>query len=113
MTPQARLQVANKKKLCYNCLKMAIHKPEDCRVDRVCSTDEYKLKHSYMLHDALTCVPNDQSQLKSAETCAMVSSVAVELNDYENVSEKMCSGNASSVEKQGGIANGADAGPKH
>ena len=65
MTPQARLQVANEKKLCYNCLKIAIHKPEDCRVDRVCSTGECKLKHSYMLHDALACVPNDQSQVVS------------------------------------------------
>ena len=67
-----------------------------------------------MLHDALSNVPNDQTQVKSAETCAMVSSVAVEPDvDHVNVSEKMCSGNASSVEKQGGIANGADAGPKH
>ena len=53
MTPQKRLQLINDKKCCYNCLKIARHKPDECKVERVCRTDGCNAKHSYLLHEAL------------------------------------------------------------
>ena len=65
MTPEKRLEVATSKRLCFNCLKVAQHSPQECRVDRVCNTGECKVKHSYLLHDALATATS------TTETCAV------------------------------------------
>ena len=52
MPPDDRLRLAKGKSQCFNCLKVSIHTPLECRVERICGTVGFKDKHSYLLHDA-------------------------------------------------------------
>ncbi|XP_014671510.1 PREDICTED: uncharacterized protein LOC106812201 [Priapulus caudatus] len=49
MTPECRFDFAKKERLCFNCLNKG-HMTRDCKLQRTCSVDGCKMKHTKFLH---------------------------------------------------------------
>ena len=71
MPANERVKLASEKHLCYNCLKFGKHSAKECKSERVCNFHGCKLKHSYLLHDALTktdAAPENQEKQKATSS---------------------------------------------
>ena len=74
MSPDMKLKTAREKRLCFNCLSSCSHNANGCRRPG-CGVDGSNLKHSGMLHEALTVrshVADVQNEGRSveAQSCA-------------------------------------------
>ncbi len=92
-TPQARMNIAKQKRLCFNCLDYANHGFPQCKRSAGCGMHGCNMRHSVLLHDALTA-PKDSPavQCDTDNGYVNVTTMSTAIKSLCSVSDKPAEG---------------------